>query len=67
MRSANPVQIAFAEALLSGEGITAFVLDVNMSILEGGIGIFPRRLMVADRDAFMARAVLTDNGLEVSP
>lgn len=66
LRSTDPVQIAFAEALLSGEGIAAFVMDVNMSILEGGIGIFPRRLMVADRDAFLARATLADNGLEVT-
>ena len=29
-----------------------------MSILDGGIGILPRRLMVADRDLFMARADL---------
>ena len=28
-------------------------LDVHMSVLEGGIGIFPRRVMVADRDAFL--------------
>jgi hypothetical protein len=30
-------------------------------VLEGGIGLFPRRLMVADQDAFRARAVLRDN------
>ncbi|MDP2087275.1 MAG: DUF2007 domain-containing protein [Gemmobacter sp.] len=66
LRSTDPTQIAFAEALLSGEGIAAFVLDVHTSILEGSIGILPRRLMVADRDAFVARAVLADNGLEVT-
>jgi hypothetical protein len=67
LRSTDPTRIAFAEALLQGEGITAFVLDVHTSILEGSIGILPRRLMVADRDAFMARVVLADNGLEPSP
>ena len=35
-----------------------------MSVLEGGIGLFPRRLVVADRDAFRARAILRDNGIE---
>ena len=64
LRSTDPTRIAFAEALLQGEGITAFVLDVHTSVLEGSIGILPRRLMVADRDAFMARAILADNGLE---
>ena len=67
LRSTDPTRIAFAEALLQGEGIAAFVLDVHTSILEGSIGILPRRLMVADRDAFMARAILTDNGLEPNP
>lgn len=65
LRSTDPTWIAFAEALLSGEGIAAFVFDVHMSVLEGSIGILPRRLMVAERDAFMARAILRDNGLEV--
>lgn len=64
LRSTDPTRIAFAEALLQGEGIAAFVLDVHTSVLEGSIGILPRRLMVADRDAFMARAILADNGLE---
>ncbi len=35
-----------------------------MSVLEGGIGLFPRRLMVADRDAFRARAILADNDVD---
>ena len=37
-----------------------------MSVLEGGIGLFPRRLMVADRDHFVASRVLTDNGIELN-
>ena len=32
-----------------------------MSVLEGGIGIFPRRLLVRQKDLFMARAILRDN------
>jgi hypothetical protein len=39
-------------------------MDVHMSILDGSMGILPRRLMVADRDLFMARAICRDNGLE---
>jgi hypothetical protein len=38
-------------------------MDVHMSVLEGSIGILPRRIMVADRDFFLAQAVLRDNGL----
>ncbi|PWJ18155.1 DUF2007 domain-containing protein [Jannaschia seohaensis] len=66
LRTNDPTIIAFASALLDGEGIDCFVLDANTSILEGSIGILPRRLMVADRDLFLARAALVDNGLSVS-
>jgi hypothetical protein len=63
-RSTDPVKLAIATALLEGEGIAAFQMDVHMSVLEGSIGILPRRVMVRDSDLFMARAVLRDNGLE---
>ena len=44
-----------------------FEFDVNMSMLEGSIGILPRRMMVRRQDLHMARIALRDNGLEVSP
>jgi Putative prokaryotic signal transducing protein len=34
-----------------------------MSALEGGIGVFPRRLLVRDEDFFRARAVMADIGI----
>jgi hypothetical protein len=40
-------------------------MDVNMSVLEGGIGIFPRRLMVHPDDWDEAARALRDNGIEV--
>lgn len=63
LRTTDPTLIAFAQMLLSGEGITSFVMDVHMSALEGGIGLFARRVMVADRDHFRAKAILTDNDI----
>lgn len=63
LRSTDPTIIAFATALLEGEDIEVFHLDVHMSILDGSLGILPRRLMVRDEDLFMARAVLRDNGI----
>ncbi|MEM1302859.1 MAG: DUF2007 domain-containing protein [Pseudomonadota bacterium] len=65
LRSNDPTVIAFAEALLQGEDIACFPLDVNMSVLEGSIGILPRRLMVADRDLFMAEAIMRDNNVDL--
>lgn len=61
IKTTDPTVIAFCTALLRAEGIDCFVLDVHMSVLEGGIGVFPRRLVVPDRDAFRARAILRDN------
>jgi len=63
LRTTDPTVIAFAQVLLEGEDIDSFVMDVHMSTLEGGIGLFPRRLMVADRDHFRARAIMTDNDI----
>ncbi|MAY31725.1 MAG: DUF2007 domain-containing protein [Rhodovulum sp.] len=65
LRTTDPTEIAFATALLSGEGIEVFPVDVHMSVLEGGVGVLPRRLLIADRDLFMARAILTDNGFDL--
>lgn len=64
LRTNDPTEIAFATALLRGEGIDCFEMDVHMSVLEGSIGIMPRRIMVADRDHFRAAAVLSDNGID---
>jgi hypothetical protein len=61
LRSTDPTIIAFASALLQGEDIACFQMDVNMSILEGGIGIFPRRLMVRTDDHDAALRVMRDN------
>ncbi len=65
LRTNDLAQIAFAKALLSGEGIDCFELDVNMSVLEGGIGIFPRRVVVRDDDWDAAARALRDNEVAV--
>lgn len=61
LRSNDPTIMAFASALLQGEDIDCFQIDVNMSILEGGIGIFPRRMMVHADDYDAAVLVMRDN------
>ena len=61
LRSTDPTIVAFASALLQGEDIDCFELDVNMSILEGGIGIFPRRVMVREEEYDRAVRVMRDN------
>ncbi|MDK3073353.1 DUF2007 domain-containing protein [Sedimentitalea sp. JM2-8] len=63
LRSTDPTIMAFASALLQGEDIDCFQMDVNMSILEGGIGIFPRRMMVRCDDYDRAVRVMRDNDI----
>ncbi len=63
LRSTDPTVMAFASALLQGEDIECFQMDVNISVLEGGIGIFPRRMMVRDTDYERALRAMTDNDI----
>jgi hypothetical protein len=63
LRTNDAVLVTAVEALLRGAGIEPFVLDQNMSVLEGSLGILPRRVLVADEHAHRARQVLTDAGL----
>jgi hypothetical protein len=66
LRTNDPTIIAFASALLDGEGIDAFPLDVHMSTLEGSLGILPRRVMVRDEDYHRAARAMRDNGIAVA-
>lgn len=63
IRSNDIVLMGFAESLLQGAEIPVFVADNHMSILEGSIGAFARRLLVPDDHAPQARRLLTDAGL----
>ena len=64
LRTNDPTVIAFASALLQGEGIDCFPIDVHMSVLEGSIGVLPRRVMVRDEDFGRAERVLVENGID---
>ncbi|MPZ58225.1 MAG: DUF2007 domain-containing protein [Rhizobiales bacterium] len=63
VRTNDPVLVSAIEALLDGAGIAHLVLDQNMSVLEGSIGILPRRILVPDDRAAQARKLLHDAGL----
>jgi hypothetical protein len=65
LRTNDPTVIAYATALLDGEEIQSFQMDTHMSVLEGSIGILPRRLMVRQSDLFRARAILRENGVDI--
>ncbi|MBN2907528.1 MAG: DUF2007 domain-containing protein [Rhodobacteraceae bacterium] len=67
IRTNDPTLVAYVSMLLQGEEIACFQMDVHMSVLEGSIGVLPRRIMVADCDLFRARAVLRDNDIALEP
>lgn len=63
LRSNNPVLLNFVEVLLRDGGIASVLADQNMSVLEGSIGIMPRRILVSSDDWSRARRILEDAGL----
>jgi hypothetical protein len=63
VRTNDAVLVSAIEALLRGAHIEHLILDQNMSVLEGSLGVLPRRVMVAEDDVAAARRVLTDAGL----
>ena len=63
-RSNDAVLMSFADALLKEAGIEHVVVDQNMSIMEGSIGILPRRMLVARHQHENARRILIEAGLE---
>lgn len=62
VRTNDAVLISAIEALLDGAGIAHLVVDQNMSVLEGSIGIFPRRILVGDDELAAARRLLAEAG-----
>ena len=58
LKTNNPVLLNFAEVLLRDAGIAAVVFDAAASVMDGSVGILPRRLMVDESDYAEARRVL---------
>ena len=63
VRTNDPVLISAVAALLESAWIPHLVLDGNMSVLEGSIGILPRRILVEECCAVDARRLLVEAGL----
>jgi hypothetical protein len=63
VRTNDVVLVSAIGALLDGANIRHVVLDQNMSIIEGSLGILPRRILVHEEDNRAARKLLADAGL----
>jgi tRNA1(Val) A37 N6-methylase TrmN6 len=63
LKTNNPVLLSFAQSLLNEAKIESVVFDENASVMDGSLGILPRRLMVADDDFIRGQMVLRE-GME---
>lgn len=60
VRTTNPVLASALQARLEGEGISCFEMDTHASIMDGSIGVLPRRLMVDEDDLPRAKQLLAE-------
>jgi Putative prokaryotic signal transducing protein len=63
VRTNDAVLISFVEALMRDAGIGYLVADQNMSVLDGSLGILPRRIMVDADEIERAKKILADAGI----
>lgn len=63
MRTNNAVALSLAQTLLKDAEIMFLLADENMSILEGSIGLLPKRLLVDSDEVIRARRLMNDAGL----
>jgi len=63
LRSNDAVLLSFAESVLQERGITSLIADQHISVIEGSIGAFPRRLLVREEEWSAAHRALREAGL----
>jgi putative signal transducing protein len=66
LRTNDVVLLSFLEVRLREVGVEPFILDTNASIVEGSLGILPRRLMVIDEDYDLAAKTVVEAEQEIS-
>ncbi len=62
VRTNDAVLLTAIQAVLQAGAIPHHVFDQNMSVLEGSLGILPRRLLVPDEHVPSARRLLEEAG-----
>jgi len=63
VRTNDAVVISYIEALLRDAGIQFLVADQNMSVMDGSLGILPRRVLVEEERIAEARSILAAAGI----
>lgn len=64
LRTNDVVLLSLTEAVLAQARIGCFVADRNVSVVDGSLGIFPRRVLVAEEDLVVARQELIAAGVD---
>ena len=64
LRTNDMVLISFIESMLNDAGIPHHVMDTNMSVVEGSIGVLPRRIMVTEDQINQARRIMREADIE---
>jgi hypothetical protein len=57
LRTNDVALLSYLEALLTEKSVAYQVADVHMSVLDGSIGILPRRVLIAEEDYALARQI----------
>lgn len=60
IRLNDMVLISYLEHRMREEGIETLMLDGHMSVMEGSLGVLPRRMMVSEDDYDRAQNVLDE-------
>lgn len=63
IRTNNTALLSYVDALLKEAGVDYFIADQNISVVEGSIGAFQRRVLIAEEDENAARRLLSDANL----
>ena len=59
LRTTDIVLLSYVNSLLNDAGVSVFIADMHVSSVEGSIGAFPRRVLVAAEDWDESISVLT--------
>lgn len=64
IRTNDLVILSLAESLMKEAGIHCMIADQSMSVMEGSLGLLPRRFLVEVDREDEARQIFKDAGLE---
>jgi len=60
LRTNDMVLLSYIEHRLREAGLASFLMDTHMSVMEGSIGMLPRRLLVLAEDLKAAQVILAE-------